>query len=1212
MTIYRSRILPLLLSLVISLLSPAALCCSGAEARAALVTFDDGASAEAVLQAVSALPDTRILYRYDTIFSGAAVETSEASLSLMRKIPGVSGVDFAARHSRSQAIADPLIPSNSLDAMGWADPDYTGDGMVIAVIDSGLRYTHRAFAENDLTQSPAISREDVEAFIEEGGTKGRYLSQRIPFAFDYCGGDQDVTTADSHGTHVSALAVGYALDESGDVAFRGAAPAAQLLSMKVFPDNANAGASDADILKALEDAYLLGADVICLSLGVDGGFTSGTAIHALYAGTFAKLRQAGVIVCCAAGNSGTTVTNKPEGTTLPTTAYTDYGTIASPASYEGTTAIAAANARVIQSAGYIQAGGRQLGYTAASSETGQDLPTLEKLSGKTLSAAMVGGAGRAEDFAAVDVRGKVAIVCRGEITFTEKAHNAAKAGAVACLFINNTAEDITPITDDVSIPCALLSQADGAYLLERMAKGEHHITISTGTYLQELSAQPNMMPLSAWGTTAALHIAPALTAPGGGILSASAQGDDLYEQFSGTSMAAPNAAGAYALVLQKLYRDGLTKGEKAADTAEDLLTSTARLLRTDSGIPLSPRQQGAGLIDLDAALNAEILVTDPLLELGENPSGQFTLSFRVQNLTDEAVELALTPTVLTDDWTEHNGISYSLLSPRDLTGQAAVSGPDALTLPAGGEQAVTLQVTIPPALRQQLLQVYSNGFFVEGYISLAARTGQQAHATFLGYCGDWEQGSIVEQTDFRDVLNAEADGNTLPETDLGLSMVYLSGDSSLLLGQNPCLSAASNDDHFAISTFESDALCSDGALFAARLCTLRNAQRLIMVISDRSSGRIYYVDDLEQVPHSALSPLTGEMEHFAQFQWAGTTMDGAALADGTRVTVEFYGWTESDTAMTDAYTRSGSSPLRPNSYRWLTSGSYDRCLEWSFPLTIDRSAPAVSAAMAGETLTLTVTDTQFLAYAAVADGDGAVLAEAAYSGGRAAQPHVLMVDLSGYETLPDSLYVTAADYAANTSGYAVDLSTTQSAPCAMCLLTDVDMDAWYHEAVDLVWQAGLMKDDEALSFQPNRGATRADVISALHKAAGSPKADVSLSFTDANSGAWYYEALQWASGEGLVTGYGENTFGAFAFVSRQQLAAILYRYAACLGEAAPADAAALSAFPDAEDVDGWAADAMAWAVSEGLISGRADGTLAPGASATRAELAQILVRFLKL
>ena len=169
------------------------------------------------------------------------------------------------------------------------DQGYDGDGMVIAVLDSGMRVTHDAFADYGLAQSPALSRADVVAFSRKGGTKGAYLSARIPFAYDYFGRDTDVSTIDDHGSHVAALAAGYVPEAQG--ACRGAAPAAQILSMKVFPDGTVGGADDAVILRALEDAWNLGADVVNLSLGTPNGYTQDDVLDGLYCQAFAQMRR---------------------------------------------------------------------------------------------------------------------------------------------------------------------------------------------------------------------------------------------------------------------------------------------------------------------------------------------------------------------------------------------------------------------------------------------------------------------------------------------------------------------------------------------------------------------------------------------------------------------------------------------------------------------------------------------------------------------------------------------------------------------------------------------------------------------------------------------------------------------------------------------------------------------------------------------------------
>lgn len=1247
----------LALLLVLSLTLPARASGGGQEGiQRAVVLYGPDADGDSLTQTLSQTPGVTVLCRYDLLFSGAAVEADGAALADLAALEGVEQVSPAHTYSLPQAISSPLLDSNSLELMGAAGLDtlgYNGDGLVIAVLDSGLRWTHRAFAENGLSQSPAISREDVADFIAGGGTPGRYISSRIPFAYDYFGGDDDVSTSDSHGTHVSALALGYARDADGGVEFRGVAPAAQLLSMKVFPDNASSGTDDTIVLKALEDAYALGADVINLSLGTDNGFTADNALDGVYAAAFQTLREAGVVICCAAGNSASSVSAKNWGLPLPTGDYTDYGTVCSPATYLGATAVAAAEAGVYESAGFLAAGDRQLSYAGSVSESGEELPDLGVLAGQTLSYAAVGGVGTEADFAGVDVAGKIALVSRGEITFTEKARNAAQAGAVACLVYNNESGMILPAVDEPSIPCAVISQEDGAYLLALAGEtGQGQLTVSDGAYLVETGGEAAMAPSSAWGATSDLRLVPALTAPGGNILSASALGDGLYEQLTGTSMAAPNASGAFAVLLQALRERGIGDRSEAAGLAEALLEGTARLVTDGEGVPLSPRRQGAGLIDLTAALESAAVISQPLLEIGDSASGRFTLSFQVKNLTEDALTLDLSATVLTDAYDTDGAAFYTLLSPLDITDQVSLTGPGSVTIPAGGEKEATLTLTVDQSLRRELAEVYPNGFFTEGYIRLTGGEGAELHAGFLGYCGDWEAAPIVEPVDFRDVLDATLllsetmDGETgeslleqgysylnVISVNLGANLVYLSdygfqtGDAPLL-GENPWLLTAHSDKRSAIATPESDALYTAGCLFTVDLYTLRNAAHMVMVVSDAQTGEIYYVDDTPYLARAGMDELTLAVKNSGWFYWDGTGPDGRALPNNTRVKVEFYSWLDSDSAMAAAYDRSGCDMSRPSSYRWLTSGSYDRRLEWSFPLVVDRQAPSVSAGLEGEPerVSVTVTDNQFLAYAAVRDGNGDLLAEAAYADERAGCAHTLTVDLSGYEILPEHLYVTAVDYASNTTGYAIDVPALaggeEAGPelCAMALLTDVDKEAWYHEAVDYVYAAGLMAGSGSLTFQPTDGATRAQVISILHQisdypapaagASGAPLAQ--LPFTDVQVNAWYREALLWAYSVGLAEGYNETTFGAFAVISRQQLAAWLYRFVLLTdpdGTAAPE--VDLSVFPDSALVSAWAEEAVAWAVGKGYLSGRSGGALDPRAYVTRAELAQVLMRFLE-
>lgn len=170
------------------------------------------------------------------------------------------------------------------------------------------------------------------------------------------------------------------------------------------------------------------------------------------------------------------------------------------------------------------------------------------------------------------------------------------------------------------------------------------------------------------------------------------------------------------------------------------------------------------------------------------------------------------------------------------------------------------------------------------------------------------------------------------------------------------------------------------------------------------------------------------------------------------------------------------------------------------------------------------------------------------------------------------------------------------------VFSDVSDGVWYEEAVGYVAQNGLMGGTGDGVFSPNAPATRAMIVTTLHRMAGSPEADQST-FTDIPAGQWYAEAVAWASDNGIVSGRGDGTFGPDDSITREQLVLMLYRM-----EGSPTAQGDLSAFSDAGQVSSYAADAMAWAVETGLISG-SDGVLDPQGLATRTQVAVILMRF---
>ena len=170
--------------------------------------------------------------------------------------------------------------------------------------------------------------------------------------------------------------------------------------------------------------------------------------------------------------------------------------------------------------------------------------------------------------------------------------------------------------------------------------------------------------------------------------------------------------------------------------------------------------------------------------------------------------------------------------------------------------------------------------------------------------------------------------------------------------------------------------------------------------------------------------------------------------------------------------------------------------------------------------------------------------------------------------------------------------------------SDVAAGAWYAEAAAYVRDNGIMNGTSATAFDPDETMTRSMLAAVLYRAAGSPAVTGADRFTDTESGAYYANAVVWASENGIVSGYGNGLFGTNDPVSREQIATILWRYDG--GETGAASAS----FTDSAAIGGYAVEAVNWAVENGIVTGLSDGSFGPKASATRAQVAVMLYRYL--
>ena len=172
----------------------------------------------------------------------------------------------------------------------------------------------------------------------------------------------------------------------------------------------------------------------------------------------------------------------------------------------------------------------------------------------------------------------------------------------------------------------------------------------------------------------------------------------------------------------------------------------------------------------------------------------------------------------------------------------------------------------------------------------------------------------------------------------------------------------------------------------------------------------------------------------------------------------------------------------------------------------------------------------------------------------------------------------------------------------------MDQSKWYHEAIDFVVSQNLMRGMSDTLFQPDGNMTRAQMVTVLYRLADTPTVEGSVPFTDVKAGQFYSDALVWAYENGIAKGMTDQRFAPHTSVTREQMVVFFARFAQLNGQTVEAKGD-LSNYHDANAVSNYARESMTWAVETGLIQGVTTTTLSPKATSTRAQIAEVLLRY---
>ncbi|HEM4955510.1 TPA: S8 family serine peptidase [Streptococcus suis] len=831
-----------------------------------------------------------------------AVETPAISEKKVEEGEKLAVADETTAITNQEEAKPQNIDSNTIITVPkvW-DSGYKGEGTVVAIIDSGLDVDHDVLHISDLSTAKYKSEKEIEAAKEAAGiTYGEWFNDKVVFGYNYVDVNTVLKEEDkrSHGMHVTSIATGNPTQPVAGQLMYGVAPEAQVMFMRVFSDlKATTGA--ALYVKAIEDAVKLGADSINLSLGGANG--SVVNMNENVTAAIEAARRAGVSVVIAAGNDGTF----GSGHSNPSADYPDYGLVGTPSTARDAISVASYNnttvgSKVINIIGLEN--NADLNYGKSSFDNPEKSSVPFEI-GKEYEY-VYAGIGQASDFDGLDLTGKLALIKRGTITFSEKIANATAAGAVGVVIFNSRPGEanVSMQLDDtaIAIPSVFIPLEFG----EALAANSYKIAFNNETDIRPNPEAGLLSDFSSWGLSADGELKPDLAAPGGAIYAAINDND--YANMQGTSMASPHVAGAAVLVKQYLQATYPTKSPQEIEAlVKHLLMSTAKAhVNKETTAYTSPRQQGAGIIDTAAAISTGLYLTGEdgygSITLG-NVEDTFSFTVTLHNITNEDKTLNYSTQLTTD--TVQNGLIT--LAPRLL---AEIPG-GKVTVKANSSTTVTINVDAS-SFAEELTGLMKNGYYLEGFVRFTdvADGGDIVSIPYVGFRGEFQNLAVLEEP----IYNLIADGKggfyfepvtAQPDT-VDISHHY----TGLVTGSTELIYSTDKRSDFAIKTLGT--FKNEAGYFVLELDESGKPHLAISPNGDDNQdslafkgvflrnytdlvASVYAADDTERTnPLWESQPQSGNKNFYSgdpknpkssiiyPTEWNGTDSEGNALADG--------------------------------------------------------------------------------------------------------------------------------------------------------------------------------------------------------------------------------------------------------------------------------------------------------------------------------------------
>lgn len=694
---------------------------------------DVKSSQSSIIRKVEKLTGSKVKQSYGYLVNGFSINAKRSDIAQIEAISGVKTVTEAKTYHVDMNYAKELTQTYST----WSDLGYKGEGMVISIIDTGIDYNHKDLVISDPSKAKLTPKSP------EG--LGKYFTDKVPYGYNFADDNTDVIDSNPmtgmHGMHVAGIAAanGKQEDTSSFKAVQGVAPEAQLLDMKVFSNDPSEGAYSDDIIAAIEDSVLHGADVINMSLGADNGFTDPEDLQQI---AVKNAVDQGVVVVTSAGNASGSNSDILDPTSQKNLLGTvDTGTVGDPSTASDAISVASFENNNITTTA--------LEYTSSADDNSGAIPFMKTaIDPETILKDSSGykiidcGEGRniydtpdsiITDFDKTTLTGNIALVpCTGGTDFN-KEYAAFDAGAIGVIYYGEKYS-----LDTSRLPCIVISNSDGLKL-KNLINNDLKIYFN-GKQINDSNVNANDMSyFSSWGPTPSLDFKPEVSAPGGSIYSLA--NNNSYQSMSGTSMASPSTAGGEALILQGIKAKNLgISGRALVEFAKNTTINTAKIEmeKQNSSIPYSPRRQGAGMLQIKDAINNNVIVTDDkgkaAVALKEiNKTTTFTLNLKNYGSTDVTYTLP-EGYVLSESVDK----STSVIHEYSIANAKMNFDKNTVTVPAKGDTKVDVTITLPDDFNKQQ--------YVEGFVEFVSNDDNvpSLNVPYMAFYGDW---SAVQNID---------------------------------------------------------------------------------------------------------------------------------------------------------------------------------------------------------------------------------------------------------------------------------------------------------------------------------------------------------------------------------------------------------------------------------------------------------------------------------